>query len=189
RYAVITSVDRDDLPDLGAAHWAATVREVHRVCPQTKVEVLIPDFQGRTELIDLVLEEKPDVVGHNMETTRRLTPAVRSVARYEQSLSVLRYTEEQGFARKSGVMLGLGETDDEVVELLRDIRSTGCRRLTVGQYLQPTHDHLPVLKYYTPDEFARLRVKAIEMGFTHAECGPLVRSSYHAEKAECEGGN
>ncbi|MBR1549004.1 MAG: lipoyl synthase [Bacteroidales bacterium] len=189
RYAVITSVDRDDLPDLGASHWAATVREVHRVCPQTKVEVLIPDFQGRTELIDLVLKEKPDVVGHNMETTRRLTPSVRSVAQYEQSLSVLRYVEEQGFASKTGFMLGLGESDGEVDELLRDIRSTGCRRLTVGQYLQPTHDHLPVLKYYTPDEFARLRVKAIEMGFSHAECGPLVRSSYHAEKAESEGVN
>lgn len=181
RYAVITSVDRDDLPDLGAAHWAATVRKVHEVCPQTKVEVLIPDFQGRTDLIDIVLASKPDVVGHNMETTRRLTPSVRSVAQYEQSLAVLRYVEEQGFASKTGFMLGLGETDDEVEELLRDIRATGCRRLTVGQYLQPTYDHLPVLKYYTPEEFARLRVKALEAGFTHAVCGPLVRSSYHAE--------
>ena len=182
-YAVITSVDRDDLPDLGAAHWAASVRKVHEVCPRTRIEVLIPDFQGRTMLIDTVLQAKPNVVGHNMETTRRLTPTVRSVARYEQSLDVLRYIEERGFASKTGFMLGLGETDDEIMELLRDIRSTGCKRLTIGQYLQPTHNHLPVQRYYTPDEFNRLRVKAIEMGFTHAVSGPLVRSSYHAEQS------
>ncbi|MBR1798308.1 MAG: lipoyl synthase [Bacteroidales bacterium] len=183
-YAVITSVDRDDLPDLGANHWAHTVQKVREVCPKTKVEVLIPDFQGRHELIDVILKAAPDVVGHNMETTARLTPSVRSVAKYEQSLDVLSYIEMCGFNSKTGFMLGLGETDDEVLQLLKDVRATGCRRITIGQYLQPTHNHLPVARYYTPEEFARYRVKAIELGFTHAVSGPLVRSSYHAEQGE-----
>ena len=183
RYAVITSVDRDDVEDLGASHWAETIRRVKELCPATKVEALIPDFQGRTQLIDAVLEAEPDVVGHNMETVRKLTPTVRSVARYEQSLDVLRHIESRGFESKTGFMLGLGESDEEVEQLLRDIRDTGCRRLTIGQYLRPTTAHLPVVRYYTPEEFADWRDRALRLGFTHAVSGPLVRSSYHADAA------
>ncbi|MBQ9639853.1 MAG: lipoyl synthase [Bacteroidales bacterium] len=183
RYAVITSVDRDDLPDGGANHWAATIRKVHEMCAGTRVEVLIPDFGGDTSLLDIVLHEHPDVVGHNMETTRSLTPYVRSVATYDRSLGVLSYVEQQGYASKTGFMVGLGETEEEIHELLRDIHSTGCRRLTIGQYLQPTHAHLPVMKYYTPDEFAQMRRDALALGFEHVVSGPLVRSSYHADQS------
>ena len=184
RYAVITSVDRDDLPDLGANHWAETIRRIREKTPDTKIEVLIPDFQGKTELLDIVLEARPDVVGHNMETVRRLTPSVRSRATYEQSLAVLRYVAEQGFPAKTGFMVGLGETDSDIEELLSDIYATGCRRLTIGQYLRPTMRHLPVQRYYTPEEFDAWRDKALAMGFAHVASGPLVRSSYHAAEAE-----
>ena len=184
RYAVITSVDRDDLPDLGANHWAETIRRIREKTPDTKIEVLIPDFQGKTELLDIVLEARPDVVGHNMETVRRLTPSVRSRATYEQSLAVLRYVAEQGFPAKTGFMVGLGETDSDIEELLSDIYATGCRRLTIGQYLRPTMRHLPVQRYYTPKEFDAWRDKALAMGFVHVASGPLVRSSYHAAEAE-----
>ena len=184
RYAVITSVDRDDLPDLGANHWAETIRRIREQNPDTKIEVLIPDFQGKMEFLDIVLEARPDVVGHNMETVRRLTPSVRSRATYEQSLEVLRYVAEQGFPAKTGFMVGLGETDSDIEELLRDIHATGCQRLTIGQYLRPTARHLPVQRYYTPEEFVAWRDKARAMGFTHVASGPLVRSSYHAAEAE-----
>ena len=182
RYAVITSVDRDDLPDFGAQHWADTINAIRQKCPTTGIEVLIPDFQGHTEFIDKVLDAKPDVVGHNMETTHRLTPKVRSVAKYEQSLAVLRHIANRGFQCKTGFMLGLGETQAEVEELMRDIRQTGCSILTIGQYLQPTAHHLPVVEYIHPDQFQRYKEAALAMGFQHVESGPLVRSSYHAEK-------
>lgn len=182
RYAVITSVDRDDLADLGADHWAQTVRCLHQTCPTTGIEVLLPDFQGRTELIDTVLAEKPDVVAHNMETTKRLTPSVRSAARYERSLSVLSHVAARGFTCKTGFMVGLGETADEVEQLMDDIRRTGCSVLTIGQYLQPSVRHLPVVEYVTPAQFEQYKATALSMGFAHVESGPLVRSSYHAER-------
>ena len=183
RHAVITSVDRDDLPDLGASHWANTIREIRNLCPGTRIEVLIPDFMGRTDLIAEVLDAGPDIVGHNMETIRRLTPIVRSVARYEQSLSVLRDIALRGYPCKTGFMVGLGETEEEVLELMRDIRNTGCTLLTIGQYLQPTARHIDVAEYIHPSQFARYKDRALELGYTHVESGPLVRSSYHAERA------
>jgi len=180
KYAVITSVDRDDLPDLGAQHWADTLATIRRVNPETVIEVLIPDFRGRKELLDVVLLAKPDVVGHNMETVRRLTPEVRSAAQFDISLSVLRHISERGFESKTGLMLGLGETEPELLEALREIAQTGCRRLTLGQYLQPTRKHWPVAEYIHPDRFAAYKEMALSMGFAHVESGPLVRSSYHA---------
>lgn len=182
RYAVLTSVDRDDLPDLGAGHWVHTVRAVKALCPDTRIELLIPDFMGREELIREVLATQPHVVGHNMETVRRLTPSVRSVARYDRSLSVLQTVTRAGYEAKTGFMVGLGETDEEIMELMDDILATGCRRLTIGQYLQPTPDHLPVARYVTPEAFAHLKRIALQKGFRHVESGPLVRSSYHAEQ-------
>lgn len=182
RYAVITSVDRDDLPDMGAGHWATTIRRIRETNPQTGIEVLIPDFQGREDLIDTVLDASPDVVGHNMETVRRLTPSVRSAAKYEQSLRVLRHVASKGFACKTGIMLGLGETEEEILETMSDIRATGCTILTIGQYLQPSSKHLPVVEYVTPEKFQEYKEAALSKGFKHAESGPLVRSSYHAEK-------
>lgn len=181
RYAVITSVDRDDLPDYGAYHWQQTIMAIRKMNPETGIEVLIPDFQGQAECINAVLEANPDVVGHNMETIRRLTPRVRSVAKYEQSLSVLRQISERGFHAKTGFMVGLGETEAEVAELMNDIRSTGCISLTIGQYLQPTAHHLPVAEYIHPKQFDRYADMAREMGFENVVSGPLVRSSYHAE--------
>ncbi|MBR1889485.1 MAG: lipoyl synthase [Alloprevotella sp.] len=189
RYAVVTSVDRDDLPDYGAAHWAETIRQIRTACPQTGLEVLIPDFRGRTDLIDLLLEEKPDVVGHNMETVRRLTPSVRSAAKYEQSLNVLTHISERGFRCKTGFMVGLGETHEEVLELIDDIRRTGCSVLTIGQYLQPTAHHLPVVEYIEPAVFDEYKTVALSKGFTHVESGPLVRSSYHAERCLASDGD
>ena len=180
RYAVLTSVDRDDLPDLGAAHWARTIEAVRRENPDTRIEVLIPDFQGRTDLVDQILATSPDVVGHNMETVRRLTPSVRSAARYDRSLDVLRHIAEAGSTCKTGFMVGLGETADEVDALLDDIRATGCRSVTIGQYLQPTSRHLDVVEYVTPEQFDRYRATALDKGFTRVVSGPLVRSSYHA---------
>ena len=180
RYAVITSVDRDDLPDYGAAHWIKTIEEIRRLNPDTKIELLIPDFMGKTELIRQVMATHPHVAGHNMETVRRLTPSVRSVARYERSLEVLREIANCGITAKTGFMLGLGETHDEILETMDDILSTGCQRLTLGQYLQPTVEHLPVKAYITPEMFAEYKRIALEKGFKHVVSGPLVRSSYHA---------
>ena len=180
RYAVITSVDRDDLSDYGAAHWIKTIEEIHRLNPDTKIELLIPDFMGKADLIRQVMATHPHVAGHNMETVRRLTPSVRSVARYERSLEVLREIANCGITAKTGFMLGLGETHEEVLETMDDILSTGCQRLTLGQYLQPTVDHLPVKAYITPEKFAEYKRIALEKGFKHVVSGPLVRSSYHA---------
>ena len=180
RYAVITSVDRDDLPDYGAAHWIKTIEEIRRLNPDTKIELLIPDFMGKADLIRQVMATHPHVAGHNMETVRRLTPSVRSVARYERSLDVLREIANCGITAKTGFMLGLGETHEEILETMDDILSTGCQRLTLGQYLQPTVDHLPVKAYITPEKFAEYKQIALEKGFKHVVSGPLVRSSYHA---------
>ena len=180
RYAVITSVDRDDLPDYGAAHWIKTIEEIRRLNPDTKIELLIPDFMGKADLIRQVMATHPHVAGHNMETVRRLTPSVRSVARYERSLEVLREIANCGITAKTGFMLGLGETHDEILETMDDILATGCQRLTLGQYLQPTAEHLPVKAYITPEKFAEYKRIALEKGFKHVVSGPLVRSSYHA---------
>ena len=180
RYAVITSVDRDDLPDYGASHWIKTIEEIRRLNPDTKIELLIPDFMGKADLIRQVMATHPHVAGHNMETVRRLTPSVRSVARYERSLEVLREIANCGITAKTGFMLGLGETHDEILETMDDILSTGCQRLTLGQYLQPTAKHLPVKAYITPEMFAEYKRIALEKGFKHVVSGPLVRSSYHA---------
>ncbi len=181
-HAVITSVDRDDLPDLGAKHWAETIREIKSLNPETTVEVLIPDFQGKAELVELVTGAKPEIISHNMETVRRLTPMVRSAARYETSLQVLGQIAKSSSRCKSGIMVGLGETPEEVEELMKDLINVGCNILTIGQYLQPTHKHYPVAEYIHPDQFKAYKEKALELGFEMVESAPLVRSSYHAEK-------
>jgi lipoic acid synthetase len=181
-HAVITSVDRDDLPDLGASHWAETIREIKRLNPQTTIEVLIPDFQGRAELVAMITETAPDIISHNMETVRRLTPEVRSAAKYDTSLQVLRQIAASGITAKSGIMVGLGETVDEVEELMDDLRSVNCHILTIGQYLQPDRLHYPVKAYIHPTQFKAYKASALQKGFSQVESGPLVRSSYHAEK-------
>ncbi|MBP6065611.1 lipoyl synthase [Bacteroides sp.] len=181
-HAVITSVDRDDLPDLGAGHWARTIAEVKRINPQTTVEVLIPDFQGEPALIDQIIQSKPEIISHNMETVRRISPIIRSAAHYETSLSVIARIAQSGIVAKSGIMVGLGETIAEVEALMDDLRQVGCKTLTIGQYLQPTHRHYPVIAYITPEQFDNYRQTALEKGFMHVESGPLVRSSYHADK-------
>lgn len=182
-HAVITSVDRDDLPDLGATHWVKTITAIRQLNPDTTIEVLIPDFQGRTDLVQQVIDARPDILSHNMETVRRISPLVRSVARYETSLSVLKQIADNGITCKSGIMVGLGETPEEVEELMDDLRAAGCQILTVGQYLQPTHRHYPVAEYVTPNQFAIYREMGLQKGFAQVESGPLVRSSYHAEKS------
>ena len=182
KHAVVTSVDRDDLPDLGAGHWAATIREIKAVNPGTSLEVLIPDFQGRLDLVDLVIDAHPEIISHNMETVRRISPTVRSAAKYETSLAVLRHIAERGVTAKTGIMVGLGETEEEVWELMDDVLNQGVRILTIGQYLQPSRKNIPVSEYIHPDQFAAYREKALEKGFRHVESAPLVRSSYHAEK-------
>lgn len=182
-HAVVTSVDRDDLPDLGAAHWAQTIREIRRLNPETTIEVLIPDFQGRKELVEQVIEAQPDIISHNMETVRRISPLVRSAARYDTSLEVIRQIAASGITAKSGIMVGLGETPAEVEELMNDLRAAGCQIMTIGQYLQPSHRHYPVAEYVTPEQFKRYEETGLAKGFTQVESGPLVRSSYHAEKS------
>ena len=182
KHAVVTSVDRDDLPDKGSAHWVETIRQIRELCPGVTVEVLIPDFDGQAKLIAPILEERPEVVAHNMETVRRLTPVVRSRATYDCSLSVLAQIAEAGLPAKTGLMLGLGETQEEILETMDDLRRVECSILTLGQYLQPTRCHYPVQEYVHPDRFAELREIALDKGFRHVESGPLVRSSYHAER-------
>lgn len=182
RHAVVTSVDRDDLPDLGARHWVQTIRRIKELNPQTTLEVLIPDFQGRTELVDQVIDAAPEVISHNLETVRRLTPQVRSAARYEVSLSVLKRIAERGRCAKTGIMVGLGETTVEVEELMDDACAVGVSALTIGQYLQPSRKNLPVTEYVTPAQFEAYRETALSKGFRSVESAPLVRSSYHAER-------
>ena len=181
-HAVVTSVDRDDLPDLGAGHWARTITEIKRINPDTTIEVLIPDFQGRMELVDKIIAANPEIISHNMETVRRISPLVRSAADYETSLQVIRRIAESGITAKSGIMVGLGETPSEVEELMDDLLATGCSILTIGQYLQPTRRHYPVDEYVTPEQFAQYQQTGLEKGFEQVESAPLVRSSYHAEK-------
>ncbi len=183
KFAVLTSVARDDLPDGGASIFAESIREIRRTCPGVGVEVLIPDLQGNDEHLDIVFDAQPDVLNHNVETVRRLQRLVRPSAAYARSLYVLRRATEKGLVAKSGLMLGLGETDDEVRETIRDLRDHGVRMLTVGQYLRPDDDHLPVARYATPEQFEALGAYARSLGFEHVESAPLVRSSYHAEEA------
>jgi lipoic acid synthetase len=182
KHAVITSVDRDDLEDGGAAIWAATIRAVKEMNPSTTIETLVPDFRGRKELLDIVIQARPEVISHNVETVRRLTPQVRSAAIYARSLEVVGWVAESGIRSKSGIMLGLGETEEEVIQVMDDLRSVGCEVMTIGQYLQPTRNHLPVKEYIRPEQFEKYRSIGMEKGFRHVESGPLVRSSYRAEK-------
>lgn len=179
-YAVITSVTRDDLPDGGAGHFAATIRAVRARRPPCKVEVLIPDFCGAAAALDEVIAAQPDVLNHNVETVPRLYPLVRPQADYRRSLAVLARAAKAGLLTKSGLMVGLGETVEEVLATMEDLRTVGCRMLTVGQYLQPSTRHLPVHRFVPPQEFERVRAAGLAMGFSHVEAGPLVRSSYHA---------
>ena len=183
KHAVLTSVDRDDLKDMGSIIWAETVNAVRRISPGTTMETLIPDFQGNTRNIDRIIEVAPEVVSHNIETVKRLTRKVRVQAKYDTSIEVLRYLKDQGVNRtKSGIMLGLGETEDEVKDALHDLREAQVDVVTIGQYLQPSKKHLPVKQFITPDVFKKLEVFALELGFRHVESGPLVRSSYKAHK-------
>lgn len=182
QHAVITSVDRDDLPDLGASHWAKTIQAVKAKNSSITLEVLIPDFQGRHDLLDLVIEAHPDIISHNLETVRRLTPFVRSAAKYDVSLSVLRHIAQRGIVAKSGLMVGLGETSDEMLEAMDDLRQAGCTVLTIGQYMQPSRKNMEVVEYVTPEQFEQYRISALAKGFDMVESAPLVRSSYHAEK-------
>ena len=181
-HAVITSVDRDDLPDLGAAHWVRTITEIKRINPETTLEVLIPDFQGRMELIDPIISAHPEIISHNMETVRRISPLVRSAANYDTSLKVIHRIAGSNTTAKSGIMAGLGETPAEVEELMDDLLAARCKILTIGQYLQPSHRHYPVAEYVTPEQFAAYKKIGLEKGFEQVESAPLVRSSYHAEK-------
>ena len=182
KHAVITSVDRDDLGDGGAEIWAQTVRAIRKQSPGTTMETLIPDFGGKWENLQYIIDVAPEVVSHNLETVRRLTKSVRIQAKYDRSLEVLRRLGKAGIRTKSGIMLGLGERKEEVIEAMDDLRSVGVDVLTLGQYLQPTPDHLPVAEFIPPDVFKELEQIGLEKGFMFVESGPLVRSSYHAEK-------
>lgn len=180
KHAVITSVDRDDLPDKGARHWADTISEIKQVNPDTTIEVLIPDFDGDPGLIKKVVDAGPDIISHNLETIRRLTPLVRSRAKYETSLGVIKTIAGFGTCPKSGIMVGLGETHDEILATMDDLLGVGCEVFTIGQYLQPTRTNLPVEEYVHPDVFEEYRKIGLEKGFRFVESAPLVRSSYHA---------
>lgn len=182
KHAVITSVDRDDLPDLGSEIWAMTVRAIRRQSPTTTLETLIPDFMGNWEALKRIIDVAPEIVSHNLETVRRLTKEVRIQAKYDRSLEVLRRLKKGGMRSKSGVMLGLGETHQEVIETMEDLRAVNVDILTLGQYLQPTPKHLPVAEFVSPERFQEYKELGLKMGFRYVESGPLVRSSYHAEK-------
>lgn len=182
KHAVITSVDRDDLPDGGSTHWAKTVQAIREFNPETTLETLIPDFQGKTDQLDRIIDVHPEIVSHNIETVERLTREVRVQARYERSLFVLEYLKIKGMKTKSGIMCGMGETEEELIETLQDLRNVGVEIITLGQYMQPTPRHLAVAEYVHPDQFAKYKEIGLEMGFEYIESGPLVRSSYHAEQ-------
>jgi len=181
KHCVITSVDRDDLPDGGARFWADTILEVRKQNPHTTIEVLLPDFMGNWDDLETVMQTRPDIAAHNLETVRRLTPTVRSAARYDRSLEAISLISRSGLRSKSGIMVGLGETYDEVMQAMDDLRGVNCQILTIGQYLQPTTSHLPVEQYIHPDVFAQYKSEGIKKGFAVVESNPLVRSSYHAE--------
>lgn len=182
KHAVITSVDRDDLKDGGSEIWAATVRAIRHQSPGTTLETLIPDFAGKWENLQRIIDVAPEIVSHNLETVRRLTKQVRIQAKYDRSLEVLFRLKKGGMRTKSGIMLGLGETEQEVLETMEDLRSVQVDILTIGQYLQPTPKHLPVQEFITPEQFAVYKEIGLKMGFRYVESGPLVRSSYHAER-------
>ena len=182
RHAVITSVDRDDLPDLGVAHWTRVIREIKKIEPVVTMETLIPDFQGRGELVRQVIAAAPDVISHNLETVRRLSPGTRSGATHDRSLAVIQQIADAGIVSKSGIMLGLGETPREILETMDELRAVGCQVITIGQYLQPSPRNIPVVEYIAPERFEELRHEALRRGFRHVESAPLVRSSYHAER-------
>lgn len=183
KHAVVTSVDRDDLKDMGSIIWAETIKAIRRMNPETTLETLLPDFQGNTRNIDRIIAVKPEVVSHNMETVKRLTREVRIQAKYERSLEVLNYLKKSGMPRtKSGIMLGLGEKEEEVLQTMDDLRNVGLDILTIGQYLQPSKKHLPVKEFITPEQFKKYETIGLEMGFRHVESGALVRSSYKAQK-------
>lgn len=181
-HCVLTSVDRDELDDKGAGIWAQTITKIKEVNPQTTIETLIPDFDAIPELLDKVIAAAPEVISHNLETVRRLTPEVRSRAKYETSLSVIKYLSDAGVNTKSGIMVGIGETFDEVLETMDDLLAAGCKIFTIGQYLQPTPKHMEVKEYINPDIFKEWERIGLEKGFKYVESSPLVRSSYHAEK-------
>ncbi|QYA25515.1 lipoyl synthase [Gramella sp. MT6] len=183
KHAVVTSVDRDDLKDMGSIIWAETVKAIRRMNPETTLETLIPDFQGNERNIDRIIEVKPEVVSHNMETVKRLTREVRIQAKYDRSLAVLKYLKDNGIRRtKSGIMLGLGEKQEEVIQTLKDLREAGVDVVTIGQYLQPSKKHLPVKQFITPDQFKKYEEIGLDLGFRHVESSALVRSSYKAQK-------
>ena len=183
KHAVLTSVDRDDLADGGSIIWAETVNAIRRISPTTTMETLIPDFKGELHNVDRIIEANPEIVSHNMETVRRLTRKVRIQAQFDRSLMVLKYLKDNGIHRtKSGIMLGLGETEEQVIDAMKDLRGADVDVLTLGQYLQPTPKHLPVVEFIEPEVFDRLKQIGLDMGFRYVESGPLVRSSYHAEK-------
>ncbi|MGV8091671.1 MAG: lipoyl synthase [Mangrovibacterium sp.] len=182
KHAVITSVDRDDLPDLGASFWIETILTIKELNPEIRMEILIPDFQGRKEFIQMVANAKPDVISHNMETVKRLTPLIRSAAKYHRSLEVISAISKTGLVAKSGIMLGLGETHDEVIQTMDDLLLAGCKVITIGQYLAPSRFHMPVKEYITPGQFEQYRTIGLEKGFSFVESSPLVRSSYRAEQ-------
>lgn len=182
KHAVITSVDRDELKDGGSLIWAATIQAVKELNPETTLETLIPDFQGKWENLERVIAVAPEVISHNVETVQRLTRQVRIQAKYHRSLEVIRRLKDGGVRTKSGIMLGLGEEMDEVLQTMQDLRDNGCDVITLGQYLQPTSKHLPVLRFIHPDEFAHYKAEGYKMGFDYVESGPLVRSSYRSER-------
>ena len=183
KHCVITSVDRDDLPDGGADFWAKTIQRVKEKNPNITIETLIPDFDAKPELIQKVIDARPNIISHNLETVRRLTPLVRSRAKYDISLKTIETVSKSGTVRsKSGIMVGLGETEEEVLQTMDDLLAVGCKIMTIGQYLQPTRKHYPVAEYVTPEQFAKYREIGLKKGFRFVESGPLVRSSYHAEK-------
>ncbi|MDO9340992.1 MAG: lipoyl synthase [Bacteroidales bacterium] len=181
KHCVITSVDRDDLPDGGASFWADTIKCVKEVNPDTTMETLIPDFDGKAESIQKIIDTGPDVISHNIETVKRLTPIIRTKAKYERSLDVIRHISKKGKIAKSGFMLGLGETEDEIIQTIRDLYAAGCKILTIGQYLQPGLDYMEVVEYISPEKFEEYRIISLELGFSFVESSPLVRSSFHAE--------
>ena len=182
KHCVITSVDRDELADGGSKLWVETVKAVRRISPGTTMETLIPDFKGISEQVQRIINVAPEIVSHNIETVRRLTKEVRIQAKYDRSLAVLKQLKEGGMRTKSGIMLGLGETEEEILETMDDLRSVGVDIMTIGQYLQPTPKHLPVKEFVTPEQFDKLKVIGLEKGFRYVESSPLVRSSYRAEK-------
>ncbi len=182
KHVVLTSVDRDDLDDKGSTIWASTVFEIKKLMPNTTIETLIPDFDAIPELIQKVIDSRPEVISHNLETVKRISPQIRSKAKYERSLEVLKQISDSGISSKSGIMVGLGETFEEVVELMDDLRTVNCKVFTIGQYLQPTPKHAEVVEYVHPDIFKKWEEIALKKGFKFVESSPLVRSSYHAEK-------